>query len=255
MSNTVSGSSNKKESKKKEKTSSRSKDDTNKSETNGSAAAASKQQKELDEQEAKRRGITYKEVRQERRSREKMNGSSSNTISKRSSEPDKLETSEHNREVKRMRTYSHDLTMTSSKVATTNGSHSHNNSNSNGRNEERPRTRSIDVKEERNLQISNTITSLTVDEWKKQHSITIQQHHGRSSSSGMTSHNTSSNNVTLPEPYRTFEETPFSSKIVSLFHQAKFIAPTSIQAMAWPIAVQQYDMICIAKTGSGSYVI
>lgn len=225
----MSGSSSKdKDSKKKEKKSTK---DEKVTHNDVASSSASKQQKEHDEQEAKRRGITYKEVRQERRQREKMNGSS-----KRTSEPDKLETSEHDREVKRMRTYSHDGTTTANNNGTTT--------------EQRPRTRSIDVKEDQNLQISNTITSLTVDEWQKQHSITIQQHHGRN---GITS-STNSHNVTIPTPYRTFDETPFSSKIISLFHQAKFIAPTPIQAQAWPIAVQQYDMICIAKTGSGSYV-
>ena len=177
---------------------------------------------------------------QERRQREKTNGS------KRSSEPDKLDTSEHNREIKRMRAYSHDET----KTTTSNTATSSTNGTNHSHNDQRPRTRSIDVKEEQNLQISNTITSLTVEEWKLQHSITIQQHHGR----GASSSSSNSQNVPIPTPYRTFEETPFSPKIVSLFHQAKFIAPTPIQAQAWPIAVQQYDMICIAKTGSGSYV-
>ena len=239
-----SSSSKDKESKKKERKStsgSNTKDDKATSSSSSSSSAATKQQKEHDEQEAKRRGITYKEVRQERRQREKTNGS------KRSSEPDKLDTSEHNREIKRMRAYSHDET----KTTTSNTATSSTNGTSNSHNDQRPRTRSIDVKEEQNLQISNTITSLTVEEWKLQHSITIQQHHGRGASSTSSSN---SQNVPIPTPYRTFEETPFSPKIVSLFHQAKFIAPTPIQAQAWPIAVQQYDMICIAKTGSGSYV-
>ena len=242
----MSGSSSKdKESKKKERKStsgSNTKDDKATSSSSSSSSAATKQQKEHDEQEAKRRGITYKEVRQERRQREKTNGS------KRSSEPDKLDTSEHNREIKRMRAYSHDETKKSN---TSNTATSSTNGTNHSHNDQRPRTRSIDVKEEQNLQISNTITSLTVEEWKLQHSITIQQHHGRGASSTSSSN---SQNVPIPTPYRTFEETPFSPKIVSLFHQAKFIAPTPIQAQAWPIAVQQYDMICIAKTGSGSYV-
>ena len=241
----MSGSSSKdKESKKKERKStsgSNTKDDKATSSSSSSSSAATKQQKEHDEQEAKRRGITYKEVRQERRQREKTNGS------KRSSEPDKLDTSEHNREIKRMRAYSHDETKKSN---TSNTATSSTNGTNHSHNDQRPRTRSIDVKEEQNLQISNTITSLTVEEWKLQHSITIQQHHGR----GASSSSSNSQNVPIPTPYRTFEETPFSPKIVSLFHQAKFIAPTPIQAQAWPIAVQQYDMICIAKTGSGSYV-
>ena len=242
----MSGSSSKdKESKKKERKStsgSNTKEDKATTSSSSSSSAATKQQKEHDEQEAKRRGITYKEVRQERRQREKTNGS------KRSSEPDKLDTSEHNREIKRMRAYSHDETKKSN---TSNTATSSTNGTNHSHNDQRPRTRSIDVKEEQNLQISNTITSLTVEEWKLQHSITIQQHHGRGASSTSSSN---SQNVPIPTPYRTFEETPFSPKIVSLFHQAKFIAPTPIQAQAWPIAVQQYDMICIAKTGSGSYV-
>ena len=235
--------SNNKESKKKDKKSTK----EVKSTTDG-ASASSQQQKELDEQEAQRRGITYKEVRQERRQKEKGNGTT-----KRASEPDKLQSSEHDREIKRLRTYStshnadadatnHRSTTTTATATTT-------------EQQQRLRTRSFDLKEEHNLQISNTVTSLTVDEWKQQHSITIQQHHGRSTSFGNHSNSNNSNNdVTIPIPYRTFDETPFSPKIISLFHAAKFICPTPIQAQAWPIAVQQYDMICIAKTGSGSYV-
>lgn len=210
--------------------------------------ANTNQQKELDEQEAKRRGITYKEVRQERRQREKMmNHGEGGSGGKRLSEPDKLDSSEHHREVKRLRTYSsHDETTATASTSRTT-------SNEPSQQQQRPRTRSIDVKEEQTLQISNTITSLTVEEWQQQHSITIQQHHhGRNGSSTGSSSSSHGHDVTIPTPYRTFEETPFASSIISLFHQAKFIAPTPIQAQAWPIAVQQYDMICIAKTGSGS---
>ena len=236
----MAGMSNNKESKKKDKKSTK----EVKSTTDG-ASASSQQQKELDEQEAQRRGITYKEVRQERRQKEKGNGTT-----KRASEPDKLQSSEHDREIKRLRTYSSshnadaDATNHRSTTATTTATEQ----------QQRLRTRSFDLKEEQNLQISNTVTSLTVDEWKQQHSITIQQHHGRTFGSHSNSNSNNHNDVTIPTPYRTFDETPFSPKIISLFHAAKFICPTPIQAQAWPIAVQQYDMICIAKTGSGSYV-
>ena len=237
--------SNNKESKKKDKKSTK----EVKSTTDG-ASASSQQQKELDEQEAQRRGITYKEVRQERRQKEKGNGTT-----KRASEPDKLQSSEHDREIKRLRTYSSshnadaDATNHRSTTTTTTATEQQ---------QQRLRTRSFDLKEEQNLQISNTITSLTVDEWKQQHSITIQQHHGSrtfgSHNSNHSNGNNHNNDVTIPTPYRTFDETPFGPKMITLFQAAKFICPTPIQAQAWPIAVQQYDMICIAKTGSGSYV-
>jgi hypothetical protein len=228
--------------------------DTNKgSNTTTSNNTSKQQQKELDEQEAKRRNITYKEVRQERRQREKESTSNSKRSKK---EVDQLASSEHDREIKRMRTYSHDEnnnTTTTTTTTTTSRTGSNATSNTNQTQlQPRPRTRSIDIQQVQKDDITNT-SSLSIKEWQQLHSITIQQHHDHHNhhSSGNTS---TSSNIQLPNPYRTFQETPFDSKILHLFTVAKFIAPTPIQSQSWPIAIQQYDMICIAKTGSGSYV-
>lgn len=64
---------------------------TTKTTTMGDSKA---EQKEADKAEAERRGLTYKQIRHERRKRE----------------TDRLEDSEHGREVKRLRAYSHDGT-------------------------------------------------------------------------------------------------------------------------------------------------
>lgn len=163
------------------------------------------EQKELDKAEAAKRGVTYKQVRTERRKRE----------------ADSLDTSEHDREVKRLRTYSRDFE-----------------DGTNGDNSNKRRTRSVDVQEEKQAALQAE-TALTVEEWRKEHNITIQGH-GKDRS-----------NRDFPDPYRTFEETPYNDKILQSFSLAGFSAPTPIQSQAWPIAVQSKDMICIAKTGSG----
>jgi hypothetical protein len=219
------------------------------------------QQKELDEQEAKRRGISYKEVRQERRRNEKKKDTANpaaatttthgsvgaaSTKRKTKSMADALETSEHEREVKRMRTYS----TTPKKVdeerkggaaaaaATTTMQQQQSEPISTTAATSRPRTRSIDLKAVHQAQISDNQVG-TISEWQQLNSITIRQHGN-------------GGGVVLPDPYRTFAETPFAPKVLELFTKAGFVTPTAIQAQAWPIAIQTNDMICVAKTGSGS---
>ena len=51
--------------------------------------------------------------------------------------------------------------------------------------------------------------------------------------------------------FTTFEETPFSKKIISKFVKAGFKAPSPIQSRAWPLALSGNDLIAVAKTGSG----
>jgi len=159
------------------------------------------EQKELDKAEAAKRGVTYKQVRSERRKR---------------AEADTLDTSEHGREVKRMRAYSHDAADETS----------------------RRRTRATDIQEEKQAAVQAE-TALSVEDWRKEHSISIQGH-GKDRSTR-----------DFPDPYRTFDETPYNDKIKEGFARAGFTVPTPIQGQAWPIALQSKDMICIAKTGSG----
>jgi len=158
------------------------------------------EQKELDKAEAEKRGLTYKQVRHERRKRE----------------TDDLEDSEHGREVKRLRAYSHDL----------------------NDDEAKRRTRSLDLQEEKKAAVQAE-TALSIEDWRKEHSITIR------------GHGTDRATRDFPDPYRTFEETPFNDRILQGFTRAGFTAPTPIQGQGWPIAVQGKDQICIAKTGSG----
>jgi ATP-dependent RNA helicase DDX5/DBP2 len=169
------------------------------------------EQKEADKAEATKRGITYKEVRQERRS---------NTKKRSIVVKDDLEDSEHGREVKRMRAYSKDF------------------DNDDGTEQKRRRTRSVDLKEEQEAALQAD-KALTVAEWHAEHTITIRGH-GKEATC-----------TKFPDPYREFSETPFCPRILESFKKAGFTAPTAIQGQAWPIALQGKDMICVAKTGSG----
>ncbi|KAL0388929.1 UNVERIFIED_CONTAM: DEAD-box ATP-dependent RNA helicase 40 [Sesamum radiatum] len=55
----------------------------------------------------------------------------------------------------------------------------------------------------------------------------------------------------VPAPFMTFEATGFPPEILQEMHFAGFSAPTPIQAQTWPIALQNRDIVAIAKTGSG----
>lgn len=58
----------------------------------------------------------------------------------------------------------------------------------------------------------------------------------------------------VPNPYITFESTGFPLEILREINQAGFSAPTPIQAQSWPIALQNRDIIAVAKTGSGKTI-
>lgn len=55
----------------------------------------------------------------------------------------------------------------------------------------------------------------------------------------------------IPAPYMTFETTGFPPEILREIHSAGFLYPTPIQAQTWPVALQNRDIVAIAKTGSG----
>mmetsp|Transcript_23211 Transcript_23211/g.46578 ORF Transcript_23211/g.46578 Transcript_23211/m.46578 type:complete len:423 (+) Transcript_23211:67-1335(+) len=57
-----------------------------------------------------------------------------------------------------------------------------------------------------------------------------------------------------PEPFQTFESTPFSKSLLQTVSKAGFSSPSPIQAQCWPIALTGRDLIAIAKTGSGKTV-
>lgn len=181
------------------------------------------EQKKADMAQAAKLGKTYKEVRKDRRS------------TKRSKEPDRLQDSEHGKEVKRMRAYSKDYDVDGSVVGTAAATKA---VEEDGQPSKRRRTRSVDIKEEKEAVVAAS-KALTVAEWLAEHSITIRGH-GKESST-----------TKFPDPYREFGETPFESRILESFHKAGFTMPTAIQGQAWPIALQGKDMICVAKTGSG----
>ncbi|WZZ42000.1 hypothetical protein YC2023_038259 [Brassica napus] len=71
-----------------------------------------------------------------------------------------------------------------------------------------------------------------VDSYRKQHEITV------------TGENT-------PAPFITFESSGLPPELLRELLSAGFPSPTPIQAQTWPIALQNRDIVAIAKTGSG----
>mmetsp|Transcript_2540 Transcript_2540/g.3389 ORF Transcript_2540/g.3389 Transcript_2540/m.3389 type:complete len:586 (-) Transcript_2540:112-1869(-) len=161
--------------------------------------------------EAEKLGISYKELKAQKKAAKEEK-------KKRSREVEKLDTSEHKQDMKRMRSWSKDE------------------KDPLGNDDKRRRTRSMDAKEE-----STSSDSLSPAEWRKEHSITIKGHgkyNGKDTS-------------TFAKPFLKFSDAPFTENVQKTFKQAGFEKPTAIQSQAWPIALNGDDMICVAKTGSG----
>ncbi|KAK3271727.1 hypothetical protein CYMTET_19944 [Cymbomonas tetramitiformis] len=57
-----------------------------------------------------------------------------------------------------------------------------------------------------------------------------------------------------PDPMFDFKMGNFPRSLLDAVYQAGYTAPTPIQAQSWPIALQGYDLISVAKTGSGKTV-
>lgn len=64
-------------------------------------------------------------------------------------------------------------------------------------------------------------------------------------------HEVTATGENVPAPFMTFEATGFPPEILREIHSAGFSSPTPIQAQTWPIALQNKDIVAIAKTGSG----
>jgi ATP-dependent RNA helicase DDX5/DBP2 len=53
------------------------------------------------------------------------------------------------------------------------------------------------------------------------------------------------------KPMMTFQETVFAAPLLALIEEQKFVAPTTVQSVAWPLAMEGKDVVAIACTGSG----
>jgi ATP-dependent helicase YprA (DUF1998 family) len=146
---------------------------------------------------------------------------------RRSKEADGLETSEHKEDLKRIRAYSREFEDGAPKR-----------SKADDGSVAKRRTRSMDAAEDKEVKLEQD-KALTLDEWRKEHSITI------------TGHGSERSKKDFADPFRAFADAPFNDRIQESFTKAGFDKPTAIQAQAWPIALQGKDMICVAKTGSG----
>lgn len=106
----------------------------------------------------------------------------------------------------------------------------------------RARSRSADGEEKKSDDDDDNAvnTQVSVEQWKKEHNITIIQHGPKDGKS-----------VADTPPFLNFSDAPFCTPIQNSLTSAGFEKPTPIQSMAWPIAIQNKDMICVAKTGSG----
>ncbi|KAK9061709.1 hypothetical protein SSX86_018892 [Deinandra increscens subsp. villosa] len=75
-------------------------------------------------------------------------------------------------------------------------------------------------------------SGLSPDAYRRRHEITVS-------------------GVNVPPPFTSFEDTKFPSELLREVLKAGFSAPTPIQAQSWPIALQNRDIVAVAKTGSG----
>lgn len=124
--------------------------------------------KELLKAEAAKLGISYKELKAQKKEKK--------MAKKRSREADNLDTTEHKNDLKRMRSWSKDFDEKKQKV-------------SDSKEEEtgRRRTRSMDAKEEANAKTASSTPS--PQEWRKENNITIK------------GHGKHSGNASFPDPF------------------------------------------------------
>jgi len=167
---------------------------------------------------ADKQGISYDEMKKKYKE-----STGSRSKSKKSTEAESLRSDEQKNDIKRMRSYSKDLNEEKKEDEP---------------NSKRRRTRSMDESEEARAK-TKADKSLTPEEWRKEQTITLK---GHGKNTGTT---------TFADPYIEFSDAPFSSRIQKTLLAAGFARPTSIQAQAWPLAVEGKDLISIAKTGSG----
>ncbi|KAK9080091.1 hypothetical protein SSX86_001766 [Deinandra increscens subsp. villosa] len=64
-------------------------------------------------------------------------------------------------------------------------------------------------------------------------------------------HDVTATGDNVPAPFMSFESTGFPPELLREIYAAGFAFPTPIQAQTWPIALQNRDIVAIAKTGSG----
>lgn len=55
----------------------------------------------------------------------------------------------------------------------------------------------------------------------------------------------------VPQPFISFEDTPFPPEVLRGFASKSYTSPTPIQAQGWSMALSGRDMVGIAQTGSG----
>jgi DEAD/DEAH box helicase len=212
------------------------------------------QQKDADQLEASKRGVTVAQVRQDRKQKHSSSSLSSPTAvskndataatkPKRPKIQKELETAqddEHVREIKRLRAYSKDENDHVEQSASSSGGNGAATSSLAKR-----RTRSMDAKEDYDAEATKSAAAdataiLSVPEWRQQHGMVLR------------GHGTLSNTSSFPDPFQTFDATPFNGTLRAAIATAGFVAPSPIQAQSWPCALQGTDLICVAKTGSGS---
>lgn len=64
-------------------------------------------------------------------------------------------------------------------------------------------------------------------------------------------HDVTATGDNVPAPFMSFESAGFPPELLREILAAGFASPTPIQAQTWPIALQNRDIVAIAKTGSG----
>lgn len=178
-----------------------------------------KERKARMKEEADKLGISYDELKRRNKKHKR--------------EAESLESPEHKKEIGRMRSWSKDEKDKSNSKSGTQDRVAEEDEPA----AKRRRTRSMDAAEEKKA-LEEDESNMDPEEWRKEHSITIQGHGAN-------------RNREVPKPFFTFQQTPFHANIQRAFQQAGFSKPTAIQSQAWPISIERKDMICIAKTGSG----
>lgn len=141
--------------------------------------------------EAEKMGISYDELKAQKKA------------AKKKREAESLETDEHARDMKRMRTWSKD-----GEEGMRNGVNGNNDDGG-----KRRRTRSMDVAEEKKQE-----AEISPEAWRRENSIAVR------------GHGKNRDIQDIPAPFLQFRDAPFCESIQKAFTQAGFKTPTHIQS-------------------------
>jgi ATP-dependent RNA helicase DDX5/DBP2 len=107
--------------------------------------------------------------------------------------------------------------------------------------------------EKRCLQINgenDEKSSLSAEEYRAQHELSVKLMHSEKSVS-KSDGKSNKPKFQLLDPVQGFDRAPFNPEILKVIKTEKFLKPSPVQAQCWPYLMAGFDIVAVARTGSG----